>query len=94
MEDIPFGEACIEHAILRQALYKKYDENKYAGQLFGGMKMFLRNIRLELADQNDPESQALLASFDTSLHHRNSVDGEFETLESYIPYRKTTSDYK
>ncbi|KAF9067707.1 isoprenoid synthase domain-containing protein [Rhodocollybia butyracea] len=93
MEDLPLGEACIEHAILRQALYKKYDENEYAGQLVGGMTMFLRNIRLELADQNDPESLALLAALDSSLHHRNSVEGKFETLESYIPYRKTTSDY-
>ncbi|KAF9074287.1 isoprenoid synthase domain-containing protein [Rhodocollybia butyracea] len=93
MEDLPFGEACIEHAILRQALYKKYDENEYAGQVVGGMKMFLRNIRLELADQNVPESQVLLAALDSSLHHRDSVEGEFETLDSYIPYRKTNFDY-
>ncbi|KAF9023565.1 hypothetical protein BDP27DRAFT_1249024 [Rhodocollybia butyracea] len=93
MEDLPLGEACIEHAILRQALYKKYDENEYAGQLVGGMTMFLRNIRLELADQTDPENLALLAALDSSLHHRNSVVGEFEPLESYIPYRRTTSDY-
>ncbi|KAF9068428.1 isoprenoid synthase domain-containing protein, partial [Rhodocollybia butyracea] len=78
MEDLPFGEACIEYAIMRQVLYKKYDDDKYVGQLVGGMKMFLRNIRLELADQNDPE---------------NSIDREFETLESYIPYRKTNFDY-
>ncbi|KAF9025034.1 isoprenoid synthase domain-containing protein, partial [Rhodocollybia butyracea] len=93
MEDLPFGEACIEHSILRQALYKKYDENEYGGQLVGGMKMFLQNIRLELADQNDPENLALLAALDSSLHHRDSVEGGFEILKSYVPYRKTNFDY-
>jgi hypothetical protein len=49
---------------------------------------------LELADQNDPENQALLATLDSSLQHRDSVDKEFETLKSYIPYRKTNFDYE
>ncbi|KAF5386342.1 hypothetical protein D9757_006682 [Collybiopsis confluens] len=94
MEDLPFGEASIEHAILRQALYERYDSDSYAGQVVGDMKAFLREMRKELVAQNDPESLRLLQTLDTSLHNRDSVDDEFRTLEDYIPFRKTNFDYE
>ncbi|KIK57041.1 hypothetical protein GYMLUDRAFT_247308 [Collybiopsis luxurians FD-317 M1] len=93
MEDLPFGEACIEHAILRQALYKKYDGDQYAGLAAGGMKTFLREMRIDLLGQDDPNNKALLKTLDISLHNRDSVDIEFKSLERYIPYRKTNFDY-
>ncbi|KIK57043.1 hypothetical protein GYMLUDRAFT_263398 [Collybiopsis luxurians FD-317 M1] len=93
MEDLPFGEACIEHAVLRQALYEKYDKDQYAGLAVGGLKSFLRELRVELLCQKDPNNAALLRTLDVSLHKRDSVDVEFENLETYIPYRKTNFDY-
>ncbi|KIK57039.1 hypothetical protein GYMLUDRAFT_173319 [Collybiopsis luxurians FD-317 M1] len=83
MEDLPFGEACIEHAILRQALYEKYDEDQYAGLAVGSLKTFLRNMRVEL-EQNDPSSGQLLKALDVSLHTRDSVDIEFQSLEGFV----------
>ncbi|KAF5386341.1 hypothetical protein D9757_006683 [Collybiopsis confluens] len=96
MEDLPFGEACIEHAILRQALYEKYDGDHYAGLAAGGMKAFLREIRVDLLANDDPSGKnaSLLKTLDVSLHNRDSVDIEFESLERYIPYRKTNFDYE
>ena len=94
MEDLPFGEASIEHAILRQALYERYDRDDYTGQVASGMKTFLREMRRDLVAQNDTESLRLLQTLDTSLHNRDSVDGEFRTLEAYIPFRKTNFDYE
>ncbi len=94
MEDLPFGEACIEHAILRQALYETYDDDQYCGRVVGGMKKFLRDVRVELVGQNDPTNQLLLQTLDTSLHNRDSVALEFDSLVQYVPYRKTNFDYK
>ena len=94
MEDLPFGESCIEHAILRQALYEKYDKDQYAGLVVGGLKTFLREKRVELLEQHDPSGAQLLKTLDLSLHSRDSVDIEFQSLEGYIPYRKTNFDYE
>ncbi|KAJ3905991.1 isoprenoid synthase domain-containing protein [Lentinula edodes] len=93
MEDLPFGEACIEHAILRQALYESYDDDQYGGRAVGKMKSYLRELRMELASLNDPCTPLLLKTLDTSLRDRDSDDAEFQTLAEYIPYRKTNFDY-
>ncbi|KAJ3743731.1 isoprenoid synthase domain-containing protein [Lentinula detonsa] len=93
MEDLPFGEACIEHAILRQALYDCYDNDQYGGRAVGLMKSFLRELRIELTGFDDPSTPLLLKTLDTSLRDRDSDDSEFMTLAEYIPYRKTNFDY-
>ncbi|KAJ4474920.1 isoprenoid synthase domain-containing protein [Lentinula aciculospora] len=93
MENLPFGEACIEHAILRQALYKTYDDDQYGGRAASKMKSYLRELRIELISLNDPNTSLLLKTLDTSLRDRDSDDSEFQTLAEYIPYRKTNFDY-
>ncbi|KAJ4474921.1 isoprenoid synthase domain-containing protein [Lentinula aciculospora] len=93
MEDLPFGEACIEHAILRQALYESYDDDRYGGRIVGSMKDFLRELRIELAGLSDLSASSLLKTLDSSLRDRDSDDSEFFTLAEYVPYRKTNFDY-
>ncbi|KAJ4000360.1 hypothetical protein F5050DRAFT_1531471, partial [Lentinula boryana] len=84
MEDLPFKEACIEHAILRQALYECYDDDHYGGRTVGSMKSFLRELRIELASLNDPNTTLLLETLDNSLRFRDSDDSEFKTLADFV----------
>ncbi|KAJ3743730.1 isoprenoid synthase domain-containing protein [Lentinula detonsa] len=93
MEDLPFREACTEHAILRQALYECYDNDHHGGRAVDPMKSFLRELRIELAGLDDPNTPLLLRTLDNSLRLRDSDDTEFKTLAEYIPYRKINFDY-
>ncbi|KAJ3807943.1 isoprenoid synthase domain-containing protein [Lentinula lateritia] len=93
MEDLPFGEACTEHTILRQALHDSYDEHQYDGRAVSLMRNFLYELRIELASIEDPSTSLLLKTLDSSLRDRDSKDSEFLTLAGYIPYRKMNFDY-
>ncbi|KAJ3807942.1 hypothetical protein F5876DRAFT_1040, partial [Lentinula aff. lateritia] len=84
MEDLPFGEACIEHALLRQALYESYDDDQYGGRAVARMKNYLRELRMELTSLNDPFTPLLLKTLDTSLRDRDSNDSEFQTLADFV----------
>ncbi|KAE9394021.1 terpenoid synthase [Gymnopus androsaceus JB14] len=88
MEDLPFKEACKEHDFLREAL-----RIRGVGPI-SKSRRFLRDIRTELVNENDPSSLVLLETLDMSLEHRDSLDVEFLTLEDYIPYRKMNFDYE
>ena len=95
MEALPFKEACIEHAILREALSDGYQPGGHDNDsVTGRLSKFLYNIRMELVSLNDPSSLILLQTLDTSLRNRDSVDSEFLKLEDYIPYRKMNFDYE
>lgn len=94
MEDLPFMEACSEHAILREALSDGYQNQGYDDLVISRLRKFLRDIRMELMSENDPSSLLLLRILDNSLHHRDSLDVEFLTLDDYIPYRKMNFDYE
>ncbi|KAE9391130.1 terpenoid synthase [Gymnopus androsaceus JB14] len=94
MEDLPFKEACREHCFLREALSDGYYQDEYEAEPIGRSRKFLRDIRTELLNDNDPSSLVLLQTLDMSLEHRDSLDVEFLTLEDYIPYRKKNFDYE
>ncbi|KAJ3774489.1 isoprenoid synthase domain-containing protein [Lentinula raphanica] len=93
MEDLPFGEACREHSVLRQALNEDNDRDADSAQPVGLLKAFLRELRRELSSFDERGTPSLLKTLDDSLRDRDSDDSEFTTLAEYIPYRKTNFDY-
>ncbi|KAF9257598.1 terpenoid synthase [Marasmius fiardii PR-910] len=94
LEDLPHGEALVEHDILCDALRGSVDTTKFTKNTRPEWIKFLQDIKAEMLAVDPVRSPALLLTFEESLRARDSSDVEFDTIEQYIPYRLINFDYE
>ncbi|KAG7094367.1 hypothetical protein E1B28_007968 [Marasmius oreades] len=95
LEDLPHGEALVEHDILCNALRNEaVPTTKFTANTRPEWIKFLRDIKVEMLAVDPIRSPCLLLALEETLRTRESSDVEFDTIEQYLPYRLINFDYE
>ncbi|KAG7094369.1 hypothetical protein E1B28_007970 [Marasmius oreades] len=99
LEDLPHGEALVEHDILCEAVHNHNEPEismttPFTENTRPEWISFLREIKQEMMELDPVRSPALFLTFEQSLRSRDSSVVDFDTLEEYLPYRLLNFDYE
>ncbi|KAK1224288.1 hypothetical protein PQX77_012827 [Marasmius sp. AFHP31] len=97
LEELPHDAAIVEHDILCEAVSNNGAETlsiPWTNNTRPGWISFLHETRAEMLRVDPKRTPGLFQSFEQSLRGRESSCVDFDTLETYIPYRLLNFDYE